>query len=540
MSSSRIRYPLVCSSRFHEAAYMSHCQWFYVFFCPLLVLHLFLFSRPGPSVPTAIDINKIIASNFTNSFHSSRIRRVKCDEEKPACLRCTSTGRKCDGYVNSEDPPVDMQNERQLTPIQPSLSTCHINSAFVDSDQEYRAFDFFKSRTGPELSSAMKSTFWQSIILQISHHDIAIRHAVVACGSISETLHINGVLTLDNKEANQRHTFACFQYDKALKELRKQLSSRNRKSVEFTLISCFLFICIEFLQGNDAGLLAHLRSGLKIFQSVQNEMNTETIGQVSLSSDAGDFKTHTRRLYHLLDWLAALWLGNRVFLQPIEHENHEPYVSMPKHFSCISDTNEHLYRWMDQVYLLNHLSTFLDRSEKGATAFQTIRARQDYLVGEGNRWLLNVESLLIRLGDGFGPEDVHQITVMTINHRVISMILGSVVEADEAKYYRAMDSSFEQIISLSSTVLFPVNVMTNCRVFPTSKNMFSFIEGVIRPLHFTAIKCNNLKICRKAISLLKTSPWREGAWESASMAKIAERKITQLKNEGFYKTPTGF
>lgn len=379
----------------------------------------------------------------------------------------------------------------------------------------------------------MKSTFWQSLILQVSHYDLAIRHAVVAFGSLGERLDINGVLTSENKEANQRHAFACFHYDKALKELRKQLSSGIGKSVEFTLISCFLFICIEFLQGNDTGLLAHLRSGLKILQSVQNEMNVETVGPVNLSSDVGDFKTHTGQLYHLLDWLAALWLGNRV-LQPIEPENTEPYVSMPDHFNSISDGSEWLYRWMDQVYRLNHFSTFLDHSEVGSTAFQTVRARQDYLVGEGNRWLLNVESLLIRLRGGFGTEDVHQITVVTINHRVISMILGSVVEADEAKYYRAMDSSFEQIISLSSTLLFPVNVMTNRRVFPTSKDIFSFIEGVIRPLHFTAIKCGNLEICRKAISLLKTSPWREGAWESASMAKIAERRVAQLENEGFY------
>lgn len=28
-----------------------------------------------------------------------RIRHVKCDQLKPACGRCTSTGRTCDGYV---------------------------------------------------------------------------------------------------------------------------------------------------------------------------------------------------------------------------------------------------------------------------------------------------------------------------------------------------------------------------------------------------------------------------------------------------------
>lgn len=411
--------------------------------------------------------------------------------------------------------------------------TYRISSAFVNNDQEYRAFDFFKSCIGPQLASAMKSTFWQPLILQVSHYDLAVRHAVVAFGSLGERLRINGVLTSDNKEANQRHAFALLHYDIALKELRKTLSAGNGKSVEFTLITCFLFMCIEFLQGNDIGLLPHLHSGLNILQTAQDEMNVEAVGQINLSSDVRDFKTQTRQLYHLLDWLAALWLGNQV-LQPIEPENPEPYVSMPNNFNSIAETNERLYRWMDQVYRLNQSSTFLDRSDVVTAAFQTVRARQDYLVGEGNRWLLNVESLLIRLRDKFSPEDVHQITVMTINHRVLSMILGSVMEADEAKYYGAMDSSFEQIISLSSTVLFPVNVMTNCKVFPSSKDIFSFIEGVIRPLHFTAIKCGNLRICRNAISLLKTSPWREGAWESASMAKIAEKKVAQLESEGFY------
>ncbi|KAL2807765.1 hypothetical protein BJX63DRAFT_60948 [Aspergillus granulosus] len=29
-----------------------------------------------------------------------KIRRVKCDEGKPSCSRCVSTGRKCDGYAS--------------------------------------------------------------------------------------------------------------------------------------------------------------------------------------------------------------------------------------------------------------------------------------------------------------------------------------------------------------------------------------------------------------------------------------------------------
>lgn len=64
--------------------------------------------------------------------------------------------------------------------------------------------------------------------------------------------------------------------------------------------------------------------------------------------------------------------------------------------------------------------------------------------------------------------------------------------------------------------------------------MFSFYTGIIQPLYVIAIHCRNLSVCREAVSLLSTSPWREGAWDSASMARIAERKIRQLQKEGYY------
>src|SRR6266849_4477675 len=33
-----------------------------------------------------------------------RARHVKCDERRPSCLNCTSTGRKCDGYECARAP----------------------------------------------------------------------------------------------------------------------------------------------------------------------------------------------------------------------------------------------------------------------------------------------------------------------------------------------------------------------------------------------------------------------------------------------------
>ncbi|KAI2613794.1 uncharacterized protein GGS25DRAFT_17386 [Hypoxylon fragiforme] len=49
-----------------------------------------------------------------------KIRRVKCDETKPACTRCSSTGRKCDGY----DGNAPLRRKKSKSPSPPSITIC--------------------------------------------------------------------------------------------------------------------------------------------------------------------------------------------------------------------------------------------------------------------------------------------------------------------------------------------------------------------------------------------------------------------------------
>lgn len=84
-----------------------------------------------------------------------RIRRIKCDEEKPFCRRCVSTGRKCDGYNSHQlrfpsqtvssvvapvsiprSPPADVQlcgtaASRDLVLLAP-ITTIYIGHASLD------------------------------------------------------------------------------------------------------------------------------------------------------------------------------------------------------------------------------------------------------------------------------------------------------------------------------------------------------------------------------------------------------------------------
>ncbi len=48
--------------------------------------------------------------------------------------------------------------------------------------------------------------------------------------------------------------------------------------------------------------------------------------------------------------------------------------------------------------------------------------------------------------------------------------------------------------------------------------------GIIYSLYFTATECQDLTLRRTAISLLSSSPWREGHWNSDVIARLAEGK----------------
>lgn len=80
---------------------------------------------------------------------------MKCDETKPECERCTTTGRKCDGYLTQPykqaAPPLEADIEQ--LPVSRSISWEQGSSA------ERRAIDFFRHRTAPSVSGHFDSDF---------------------------------------------------------------------------------------------------------------------------------------------------------------------------------------------------------------------------------------------------------------------------------------------------------------------------------------------------------------------------------------------
>ena len=127
----------------------------------------------------------------------------------------------------------------------------------------------FASDPSSKLSGHLDSNFWDQLVLQISHDDPAVRHAVISVGSMYEKFNIQRQFI-----HQQAHTIVCRQYSiepykQALAQLQQNLGDDENGKFRSTLVCCVLFIAFETFLGNYDSARLHLESGLKILHDWQ-------------------------------------------------------------------------------------------------------------------------------------------------------------------------------------------------------------------------------------------------------------------------------
>ncbi|KAK7453091.1 hypothetical protein Landi51_04086 [Colletotrichum acutatum] len=109
-------------------------------------------------------------------------RKVKCDEAKPACARCTSTGRKCEGYavVVPSNRAIARARSR-TTRLRDALAQARAGWEF-ESDQA--TVEYFARDVAPNLPQNFENKFWSDLVPRLSKSEPAVRHAMAAIGSL--------------------------------------------------------------------------------------------------------------------------------------------------------------------------------------------------------------------------------------------------------------------------------------------------------------------------------------------------------------------
>jgi hypothetical protein len=108
-------------------------------------------------------------------------------------------------------------------------------------EQQY--LETFRAYMAPQLSGNITSDFWERRVLQFSHVEPSIRHAMVAVAAIQQGFEVRQHCSGDLP------AFAFRQYTKAISCLHKLMSAQTQPS-SITLVACILFIYFDSIRGN--------------------------------------------------------------------------------------------------------------------------------------------------------------------------------------------------------------------------------------------------------------------------------------------------
>jgi len=161
-------------------------------------------------------------------------------------------------------------------PIQPRIPPASVTLyspgvCIHNTEEESRYFRVFSEHSAFELSGFFDTDFWNRVVLQESHRNVPIRHAVMAIGALNKSLEaapspdlkVNVLQTLNKKH----YESAVLNYVKSIQALNQYISSSDSPQLRIVLISCLLFICFETFVGSFASSVQQTYGGLKILKS---------------------------------------------------------------------------------------------------------------------------------------------------------------------------------------------------------------------------------------------------------------------------------
>ncbi|KAG5784890.1 hypothetical protein H9Q73_001440 [Fusarium xylarioides] len=424
-----------------------------------------------------------------------------------------------------------MQSQSQSRPkftLGAPLETTLVSSLNA-SEKLY--FDWFKCRTSTKISATFSSGFWNTLVFQAGSREPAVLHALLALSSA----HKKGVVTLDihrnspTSQMSQQEQFTLQQYVKAIAHLQPHFNAKDKESCRVALITCVVFVCLEFFRGHFATAQLHLKNGLDIPWQMQGlpEANSDILALKPCheSTDAWIVEALSR-LHIQVELFRLLYHHSCIILQPA----HNPEKSFLESFSNLNDAWKGLELVYNQIFHLTHRARQQTIAATEHTAQQLVKTRLAQWHGMFQDFMKTRPG-----GSNIYLQKAYQI--LRIHYAMTNVMAETCIYNNETIYDTCTDKFIlliKELTKLWELSLhyeledeMPLYIMTTC--MPRS-----IIDmGWIPPLYFTAVKCRVHRIRAEAVKLLRTSPHREGIWD-AHIAACVAKKVVELEEGDFY------
>ncbi|TPX09844.1 uncharacterized protein E0L32_008866 [Thyridium curvatum] len=463
------------------------------------------------------------APRSRNGCPTCKARHVKCDETRPACLRCTESGRVCDGY------PQPQVRRGGLSQTSLGIRQYDLPYKVAGSQEDRLLLHYFCASAASELSGYLSSDFWTRLVLQVGEHEQVVRQAVVSLSSLHLELttaparHGDEVGPVQPGGPQSISHGTVVQYNKAMRSLRKYMNDlpedgMSRHDAALPVLICsVLFYCFESARGDSAAAQQHLESGLAIIRGAmcRKDMPRSTPDIEELL-----------QIFRRLDLQASMADDQRL---PI-------LISTP----CPLDICT-----VDQLVgdlpftSLRQAQAILTKLESRVLGFLISNNQYKFYAAEElPPWLVEQKALYAEqydkwsvFFDEFTAQQVHPSTcamaefqsatlMLRIHYRIMLLLLQSSFPNDLSIF---APSPADPSKSAIAKVLEDARSIIEANDRPEGKRMsFSAETGVIAPLFLIAMKSGDLNIICQARLLLASSKRREGPYDTEMAGDILE------------------
>lgn len=405
----------------------------------------------------------------------------------------------------------------------------------------------------------------------MSHHNSTMRHAAAAVGAAYEqyTLRAPG-------EENVTEGFALRQYNQAIQHFQEQIQSPRGSDFDVMLMTCALFSFLEMLRSNQNGAMDHVEGGLKILYSKLRNANASSSQNPKTVTAGADFERELSQFFYRMNLQISLSGRQQQILEiPPEDPNARNFFSNDNYNNGVNSNDDNNNDTTTQLVFENisqardcitsiKLRALTLLHEIGfiftvppVPASPEHSTRKYRLIKDFHRWHYAFEKMMTKPPKTTNILDPRAPLTLLIEYHVSYFWLCNCDALYETDYDRHMPDYLkivecaEQIIALSTTIdntpvgspspsFFSSSSSTSTPSPITSslpfRRRFTMEAPVTPSLYWTAYKCRDPLLRRRAIQAILAFPSCQGGWENRRHAASA-RRIMEIEEGPVWHLP---
>jgi len=459
--------------------------------------------------------NKYYLYAYALNSTLSRLKHYKCDEARPFCGRCAKAEWKCEYPSDTSGRPVVGHTQVSKLAPKPALVPIKTNP----DDGNYLQYAHSLYNHNPVAS--FQIPLW-SLLLQLAQCEPCIRHITIGTVMMH---HVSAGGTQDPKKSNRQQILnaGLGHYGNSIKALQRLLNRANGKADkatwEISILASYLMSSFETLVGDEESAFNQMQSGFNLVKNrlVDHKFDAEHAGnleELAYAFNRLDIRLSTYDAsYH-----------TKALIEP----------KVPESFRTLTHAKHVLEAIIPNILVLIRIpsqETNIPRTFPGENipleVLSKLKGFKDLL----QKWFQNLKKLSATLGlnlsaPAFGPLNIraHSSHHVLMNQYWMCVIWLETAFSTSQTAFDPFFPIFSEITRLAELII-TMQPERQC-LWQKHKFYYTAETPFLHPLFYTAQKCRDGRLRRRALHLLKLAG-SEGVFEGRSSAAAVEWVIEQ-------------